>query len=227
MKHTIGKDSMSLKGFRIDFGYTLAYIDEEEDAKYRKGLVSVLKKHGYNRSLDELSPLLDSAYRNSTRGEMKSVFEFWKLFLKSMDISQEPILIKELVECRERYLGKTIKLYDNAIPILSVLRRRYKLALVSNCAIGLSDVIRKLGLNHFFECIILSCEVGVRKPDTRIYLEALQRLKLESEECVFVADEISDLEGARKVGLKTFLVKQGPHTFHEAKDLDFKYASDL
>jgi FMN phosphatase YigB (HAD superfamily) len=62
----------------------------------------------------------------------------------------------------------------------------------------------------------------VRKPDKRMYLEALKCLELEAQECVFVADEISDLEGARENGLKTMLVQQGHSTFQEAKDLNFK-----
>jgi len=83
-------------------------------------------------------------------------------------------------------------------------------------------VIEALGLNRFFESVILSYEVGAKKPETRIYLTALRTLKLKPEECIFVADEISDLEGARKIGLKTILVRQGPHTQHENKDPTFK-----
>jgi len=56
------------------------------------------------------------------------------------------------------------------------MKDKYKLALVSNCAIGLSDVLSALGLTRFFECIILSYQVGVRKPDEHIYLEALRGL---------------------------------------------------
>ena len=80
---------------------------------------------------------------------------------------------------------------------------------------------------HFFECIVLSYEVGVRKPDKRIYVEALQRLKLRPEECVFVSDAISDLEGARKLGLKTILIRQREYPFSfvregKAKDANFE-----
>ena len=62
----------------------------------------------------------------------------------------------------------------------------------------------------------------MRKPDRRIYLEALKRIRLKPDECVFVSDEISDLEGAREVGLKTILVHQGPNTLQKAKDPNFK-----
>jgi putative hydrolase of the HAD superfamily len=82
--------------------------------------------------------------------------------------------------------------------------------------------MRALGIAKFFQGIILSYEAGVRKPDKRIYVKALQSVKLRPGECVFVSDEVSDLEGAREVGLKTLLVRQGSHTTFEAKDPDFK-----
>jgi FMN phosphatase YigB (HAD superfamily) len=70
--------------------------------------------------------------------------------------------------------------------------------------------------------LILPYEVALRKPDKRIYVEALKAVNLSANECIFVADEISDLEGARELGMKTLLVRQGSNTYCEAKDLNFK-----
>jgi putative hydrolase of the HAD superfamily len=78
-----------------------------------------------------------------------------------------------------------------------------------------------LGISSFFKGIVLSYEVGVRKPDRHIYVWALQSINLASSDCVFVSDEISDLEGAKEVGLKTLIVRQGSLTAREAKDPDF------
>jgi HAD superfamily hydrolase (TIGR01509 family) len=217
-----GRGVLNLRGVLIDFGYTLAYLNEENVERYREELVSILTKYGYNKTLDDLVPILYSTYRSSTKGEVKGIHEFWKVLLKNLGTRESPILIQELIELRKNHVLTRWRLYDNVISVLSALRKNYKLALVSNCFVGLSDVLRALNLTHFFECIILSYEVGVRKPDRRIYLEALQRLKLRPEESVFVSDAISDLEGAREVGLKTILVRQGEYTTHEAKDSNFK-----
>lgn len=165
---------------------------------------------------------MDNAYYISSKGEVKDIYEFWKLLLKSLGISERSELIMDLTELRNRHVAKGFRLYDKVTPVLSGLKKRYKLALVSNCSVGLSDVLRAMGLIRFFECIILSYGVGGRKPDMRIYLETLRRPKLQPRECVFVADEISDLEGARNVGLKTILVRQGEQTTQNAKDPNFK-----
>jgi putative hydrolase of the HAD superfamily len=84
------------------------------------------------------------------------------------------------------------------------------------------EEINNLGLTRFFEHMSLSYEVGVRKPGKRIYLDAIGALRVEGNECVFVADEISDLEGAKPLGMKTVLVRQGPSTYEDAEDINFK-----
>lgn len=220
---------LNLRGILIDFAYTLAYLNEENVRRYREELISILRKYGYNKTLDDLVLVLVSTYKNSTKGEVKDIYEFWKLLLKNLGLPERPILIDKLTELRKRYWSTRFNLYDKVILVLSTLRKKYKLALVSNCFVGTSDVLEALNLIHFFDCIILSYEIGVKKPDKRIYLETLQRLKLRPEECVFVSDSISDLEGAREVGLKTILIRQGEYPFSfvtpsKAKDPNFKPA---
>jgi len=214
---------LGIKGVLIDFGDTLAYIDKKEDQRYREEIRSILTKHGCELPFERVSQALDDNYRGSTKGEVKTLQEFWTLFLGKLSVPQKPKLIEKLVEVRRRrYVATTFRLYDAAIEVLHNLKQKYRLALVSNCAIGLSDVLEALGLNCFFEAVILSYQVGVLKPDRRIYQEALGKLRLEPEECVFISDEIGDLEGAKEVGLKTVLVRQGERTTHKARDPNFE-----
>jgi len=144
------------------------------------------------------------------------------LILTNLGISENSELIQQLSGLRELHLDTLFKLYDGVIPILSAWKMKYKLALVSNCPVGFSDFLKHLGLAPFFDCMILSYEVGVGKPERHIYLEALEGLGLEPDECVFVSDEISDLEGAAEIGLRTILVHQGERTTINAKDPNFR-----
>jgi HAD superfamily hydrolase (TIGR01509 family) len=213
---------LGLKGVLIDFGDTLVHVDKEGNRRYEEALLSTVRKYGHQGNLGDLSSILADAYGNSTKGELKNFREFWKLFLTKLGISEQTALLEDLEEVRSNYAVAAFKLYDGVFSTLFNLQRKYKLALVSNCAIGMRDIIDALGLASYFSCIILSYEVRVRKPNRLIYLEALRKLNLEPHECIFVADEISDLEGARAVGLKTLLVRQGSLTFHEAGDQNFK-----
>jgi len=213
---------LNFKGVLVDFGDTLAHVDEEENRKYEEAIQSTTRKYGYRGDLDDLSSSLSRLYWTSNRGKIPDLQSFWKLFLRDLGVGGQNKVFQELDEVWKHHYHLTFKLYEGAISALSSLKRKYELALVSNCAVGLRDVITDLGLTGYFVCIILSYEVGVRKPDTRMYLEALDCLGLEPNDCIFVADEISDLEGAREVGLKTLLVRQGLYTTREAKDPTFK-----
>jgi HAD superfamily hydrolase (TIGR01549 family) len=212
---------MKFKGVLIDFGDTLACIEENSDRKYREGLLSILIKHGKRVDLNDLTPALEPVYGRSSRGKVKDFKEFWELVLTHLNVSAQPELIRELDDFRIRNYATIFSLNKGTMQVLPILKRKYTLALVSNCSIGMRDVIRYLGISSFFKGIILSYEVGVRKPDRRIYIWALQSISLAPNDCVFVSDEISDLEGAKEVGLKTLLVRQGSLTTYEAKDSNF------
>ena len=213
---------MDLDGVLIDFGDTLAYFNKRGFQRYEEALQRIFRTQGYEGNFEHMHRIFQEMIRGSSSGEFGSLQEFWGTFLEKLgvnDLSGRPI--RKLEEARIQYTAKIFELYDGALQVLSTLQDKYHLALVSNCAIGTSDSIRALGLEKFFEVIVLSYEVGVRKPDKRIYLEALRGLNLEPERCIFVADEISDLEGARRIGMQTLLVKQGSLTLHEVEDPDF------
>ena len=219
--------NLNVKGVLIDFGGTLAFLDETENRKYEEALISTLKKHGNERQLKDLTSVLADLYLSSTDGKMKSPQEFWSQALKKLRVPERKELLDDLEEVRSNHAPSMWRLFDGVPAILPALESKYKLALVSNCAVGTDKLIENLGLTCFFNCIILSYQVGARKPDKRMYLEALRCLKLEAHECIFVADEISDLEGAKETGLKTMLVRQGPDTFREAKNNNFKPDSQI
>jgi len=58
-----------------------------------------------------------------------------------------------------------------------------------------------------FDCAIMSCEVGLTKPDPQIYALCLEKLGLDAQECLFVGNGGSqELAGARAVGLGTVMM---------------------
>ena len=216
------RNELILKGVMIDFGDTLAYTDQEASDKYLQEVVLLIRRSCSSCDPNDIKSAFSALYRNSSKGEMKDLEEFWSILLKKLGISEDKKLIDGLDEVRNRYYLPAVRLYDGVFSVLSFLEKKYLLTLVSNCGVGTRNLLEYVGLTKFFEHIILSYEVGVRKPDSRIYTEALRRTGLKANQCVFVADEISDLEGARNVGMATLLVRQGENTFVEAENIDFK-----
>jgi len=101
---------LNLRGVLIDFGYTLAYLNEENVRRYREELVSILRKHGYNKTLDEFVSILDNTYRSTTKGEVKDIYGFWKVLSKNLGIRERPTLIQELTELRKNHVPTRFRL---------------------------------------------------------------------------------------------------------------------
>ena len=83
-----------------------------------------------------------------------------------------------------------------------------KTTIVSNCSSEEVEVLRDSKLCDYFDEIILSYEVHMKKPDTCIYEEAAKRLGVNPKECLFVGDGGSnELFGAKDAGMKPVQAK--------------------
>lgn len=77
---------------------------------------------------------------------------------------------------------------------------------MTDTAKSLHVKIRKLergGFGILLDSITSSQEVGIQKPDPKIYQLALQQLGITADQAVFVGHNLIELEGARNVGMKT------------------------
>jgi len=82
---------------------------------------------------------------------------------------------------------------------------------ISNADGRVRDLLERAGVAALLECILDSAEVGVEKPDPRIFEAAASRLGLPASECAYIGDiyEI-DILGARGAGLYPILIGDCP-----------------
>jgi epoxide hydrolase-like predicted phosphatase len=86
--------------------------------------------------------------------------------------------------------------------LLRRLKRRYPLYLLSDTnEIHFGYVRGAVEVLRLFDAFVVSYEVGVLKPDPRIYQEVLRRAELPAEACVFVDDRPGNVEGAARLGI--------------------------
>ncbi len=90
-----------------------------------------------------------------------------------------------------------------AVAVVKELKGTFRLGVVSN---GFPDAqykkIEAIGLDSMISCVLLSEELGIRKPDPRIFLRAAQVLDVHPDECLFVGDSYSnDVVGAKSAGM--------------------------
>jgi epoxide hydrolase-like predicted phosphatase len=94
----------------------------------------------------------------------------------------------------------------------SIKRAGYKTALLSNTEkTSIAYGIRN-GWTKYFDEIIASCDLGLMKPDERIFNIATERIGEMAEECVFIENQPRHIEAAKRLGWNVILFdnrKQG------------------
>jgi HAD superfamily hydrolase (TIGR01549 family) len=119
----------------------------------------------------------------------------------------------------QRYV-ESLQLRPYAKKLLARIKQCCKLGLVSNFTYApvVYASLRKLGINQFFDAVLVSHESGWRKPHARIFQDALEQLQVAAEEAVFIGDSpLEDIKGAQTAGLKTVFV---PSQFFTLKDFN-------
>ena len=103
----------------------------------------------------------------------------------------------------EYYLKRNYSLLDR-------LHSRYKLGVVSNFYGNVSVLCDEAGLSEFLNVIIDSEQIGIRKPDPRIFMAAVNALKTSISNIIFVGDSYErDMIPCKRLGMKVIWMK-GP-----------------
>lgn len=112
----------------------------------------------------------------------------------------------------EAWYAMLLPMPEEHIWQLKMLRKRYRLVLLSNINHAHEQQIKKMmgpfGYSHFlrqFHAIYYSHHVGMRKPDTEIFKKVLNDQKLEAAEVMFVDDTEENIRAAEKLGMNALL----------------------
>jgi putative hydrolase of the HAD superfamily len=135
--------------------------------------------------------------------------EAWRRTLRACGCNDDSIA-RRARETYSRYHRESLRLFDD-VEELWLLEQRFSLALVTN---GASDtqreVLRVLNIDHRFGAVAISGEVGIAKPDPRIFRFALDLLGVEPERAWHVGDSLStDVAGAKAAGLTAVWLNRG------------------
>jgi HAD superfamily hydrolase (TIGR01549 family) len=106
-------------------------------------------------------------------------------------------------------IEERIVVFDDTLPTLSLLKKNgFPLCLITNTdKPSFLMALKKLNVNTIFDFVITSFDVGILKPDKRIFLLATEKLKLKPSECMMVGDSIEeDILTPRKLGMVTVLI---------------------
>ena len=109
------------------------------------------------------------------------------------------------------FAGRFDHLFDDAVPALQALRDLgLGLGVLSNFGPHLREVLQGLGLLPFFDFVVVSAEVGLAKPDPRIFELVVNKAEVPRQRILYVGDHVGDdVEGARGAGLGAVLIDRG------------------
>ena len=99
------------------------------------------------------------------------------------------------------------------------LRPGHKTGLISNGWPDLRDYITRSGFLDAFDTLVISAEVGLMKPDLKIYQLALSRLDVQASQSVMVDDTPVNVEAADEMGMYAILFKSAAQLRHDLESL--------
>jgi len=114
-----------------------------------------------------------------------------------------------------------INIDPETIPVLTALKQNKTIGLVSNFdhPPHVRDILADYKLESFFDTIIISGDVGVKKPNPAIFSFALEQTGLSKNEAVYVGDTNEDVAGAMAAGIRPiFLARPVQGTDNTALD---------
>jgi HAD superfamily hydrolase (TIGR01662 family) len=122
-------------------------------------------------------------------------------------------VVEHIVALDHSAYSNSITVEPDVLATLDRLRGEgHRMGLVSNLSLRpnlVREDLGRMGLAQHLDATVFSSEVGFRKPDPRIFHEALERLGTEPAETVFVGDRLyDDVSGAQAAGMRAVLTRQ-------------------
>jgi putative hydrolase of the HAD superfamily len=205
-----------LKAVFFDVGNTLVRPHPSVSEVVRQVLAEEGHVHDLG-AIDELMPLVDEYYEDRYRSDDT----FWTDENRTSQVwvGMYSLLCRRLgiEDGAERIAARVYEefgdpgrwmVYPDVLPAFARLRRRdLRLGLISNWDNRLSGLMDGLCLTSELETIVSSAEVGLHKPDPRIFELACERLGVDPEEAAHVGDHhYADIVGAQAIGMFPVLI---------------------
>jgi FMN phosphatase YigB (HAD superfamily) len=151
----------------------------------------------------------------------KVIFDFFR----KLNLSTSDGVYSSFLEVYYKPVTDQLTLVDGAEGVLKYFKdKNLKIGLISNTIFPEKFHLRELkrfGLYPYLDAHFFSSEVGLRKPHPKIFQLALDKLKVDPSEAVFVGDRLKeDVGGAQNVGMKGIL------KYHEGRDYNVPVTPD-
>jgi putative hydrolase of the HAD superfamily len=208
----------------FDFGHTLVDFRRTEEAlreayeQIRARIVAVAYMEVHElldlieRVAGGVDRLVEASYAERRMEEL-DIAELFRQSLEEIGFRLPDDTLEHIILLDHSAYSNSMAADDETLDVLRDLRERgLRLGIVSNVTLR-ADLMRqdldRLGIGPLMDGTAFSSDVGVRKPDPRIFQATLERVAADPTEAVFVGDRlVDDITGARALGMRTVLTHQ-------------------
>ena len=155
------------------------------------------------------------------RSLMKRHKDFWQVTDDSLEKSMNAFKIDKSMRNELLNLYKVLNTFPEVKDVLNKLKEKnYKLAILSNGTPALlNELVKSNNLDNIFDDIFSIEEVGIYKPDAKVYDMPIKKYKIQKEEVVFLSANTWDISGGGNYGYSSIWVNRNNSIFD---NLDYK-----
>jgi 2-haloacid dehalogenase len=160
------------------------------------------------------------------RSLMKRHKDFWQVTEESLDKSMKVFKIDSSMKNELLNLYKVLSPYPEVKEVLKSLKaKEYKLAILSNGTPALlSELVKSNNLDDIFDNIFSIEEVGIYKPDAKVYDMPIKKYQIKNEEIAFLSSNTWDVSGGGNYGYNAIWVNRNNNIFD---NLDYRPKNEV
>lgn len=207
---------MQYEAVILDYGRVLCLPPAEESVRRAADVLGI----GPERFLE-----LYQCDRNDYDRGKTTPAEYWEKFAARAGLSVSEEQIEKL---RQRDVAMWVGVNQPLVDWAAALRRaRFKMAILSNMHKDMARYVRQnfRWLSHF-DSQVLSCELGLLKPEPEIYSHALRGLGTAPNQTLFIDDSEANIAAARRLGIAAICYESMPQLRADLVVLNFSPAPD-
>ena len=152
--------------------------------------------------------------------------DFWQVTEDSLDKSMKAFKINLAMRNELLNLYKKLSTFPEVKEVLNDLKKKnYKISILSNGTPALlNELVSSNNLDNFFDDIFSIEEVGIYKPDSKVYNLPIKKYQIKKDEAAFLSANTWDVSGGGNYGYSSIWVNRNNNIFD---NLDYKPKNEV
>ncbi|MFX0070542.1 MAG: HAD family hydrolase [Candidatus Hermodarchaeota archaeon] len=207
---------MKVKGIFFDlYGTLIVYGDMEQAwSDWLSTFYASLSKFGLEISIKDFSKICHGFFSKEAPKSQKSgltVFEKRiQALCQDLELNLRDNEINFVATSCLNSWHEYVYLDPETVPVLESFKKNKKIALISNFDYPphIHELLTELNLREYFDSVVISGEVGIKKPNPEIFSYALKDTGLNPNEVVYIGDSLEDIQGAAAANIFPILIRR-------------------